>query len=132
MDTEDGIRDVAVTGVQTCALPIYSNTGNNTDTLGITNALMAGLPVINFETAATGLNALRQVTNTKSNVTENAAASLPLFGQPATSTEGMVMEGTTATGWVLPGGLADPWSMNPDHLSGVYMCFDPQGAANPT
>src|SRR5687768_2356192 len=87
MDTEDGIRDVAVTGVQTCALPIYSNTGNNSDTLVVTNALMAGLPVINFETAATGLNALRQVTNSKSNVTENAAASLPLFGQPATSTK---------------------------------------------
>src|SRR6266436_2383934 len=25
---EDGIRDVAVTGVQTCALPIYEHTGN--------------------------------------------------------------------------------------------------------
>src|SRR2546422_1681943 len=25
---EDGIRDVAVTGVQTCALPIYFNFGN--------------------------------------------------------------------------------------------------------
>src|SRR2546422_3585646 len=27
---EDGIRDVAVTGVQTCALPIYSSTGELT------------------------------------------------------------------------------------------------------
>ncbi len=109
-----------------------SNNGNNNFTLGVTNALMTGLPVINFETAATGLNALRTVTNSKSNVTENAAASLPLFGQPTTSTKGMIMEGTSATGWVLPGGVVDPWTINPDYLSGVYMCFDPQGAANPS
>ena len=26
---EDGIRDIGVTGVQTCALPIYNNNNNN-------------------------------------------------------------------------------------------------------
>ncbi len=120
------------TVVASTQLTTDSNNGNNSDTLNVTNALMPSLPVVNFETAASGINAMRLITNAKSNVTENAAASLPLFGQPTTSTKGMIMEGTTATGWVLPGGLVDPWTINPDHLSGVYMCFDPQGAANPS
>jgi hypothetical protein len=108
-----------------------SNIGNNTDTLEVTNALMTGLPVVDFETVASGMNAMRVVTNTKSNVTENTAASLPFNGQPASSTKGMIMEGTNATSWLTPGGATNPWTVNPDHFSAAYMCFAPQGAANP-
>src|SRR2546422_6347748 len=51
---EDGIRDVAVTGVQTCALPIFGrlflgSTGtiraNNNTTITLTGAGNASLPV---------------------------------------------------------------------------------------
>src|SRR2546430_10155369 len=38
---EDGIRDLTVTGVQTCALPIFSLTGSGT-ALGIVTALQFG------------------------------------------------------------------------------------------
>src|SRR5256884_6748288 len=36
---EDGIRDVAVTGVQTCALPIYGETIKHARTLGAPDLL---------------------------------------------------------------------------------------------
>ena len=36
---EDGIRDVAVTGVQTCALPIFKNTEEANDKLPLGNGV---------------------------------------------------------------------------------------------
>src|SRR2546429_5135616 len=46
---EDGIRDVAVTGVQTCALPIYTNVANLklkwAATTGTTNTNLEDSPV---------------------------------------------------------------------------------------
>src|SRR2546429_6936681 len=41
---EDGIRDVAVTGVQTCALPIYSEAAN--DFASLLDRVSAGAEVI--------------------------------------------------------------------------------------
>jgi hypothetical protein len=104
-----------------------SDPSNNSETLTVTNSLMASLPVINFETPATGINAMRLITSPKSMITEGVAASLPFNGQPASSTKGMVMEGTTATGWVMPVGITDPWTNNPDHFSASYMCFSATG-----
>ena len=38
----------------------------------------------------------------------------------------MIMEATSATGWNIPvPGVNDPWTSNPDHQAGVYICFDP-------
>ncbi len=104
------------------------NAGNNADTLIVTNALMAGLPALNFETSATGINATRVVTNSKSAVSESTAASSPLT---PTSTKGMVMEGGANAAWQMPVGVTDPWTSNPDHFSAIYMCFSPAGG-NPT
>ena len=102
-----------------------SDNTNNSTTISVTNALMAGIPTLNFETAATSINAMRLVTNPKSNIAESTAASLPLNGAPATSTKGMLMDGTTSTGWLMPVGLTDPWTNNPDHFAGAYLCFSP-------
>src|SRR5687768_18135841 len=61
---EDGIRDVAVTGVQTCALPIYRDRGEtHRDVVLIpasahgtnpASAAMAGMRVVVVATAPTG------------------------------------------------------------------------------
>ncbi len=101
---------------------------NNTITYTISNATFTSLPpVFNFETPTTGIAALRAVTRPKSTITEGAAASRPLNGAPATSTKGMIMEATSTTGWVVPVGITDPWTNNPDFFSAVYICFNPAG-----
>ncbi len=108
-----------------------SDASNNSLTLNVTNSLMAGMPALTFETPANGIGALRIVTNGKSNIQESNVASLPFNGQPASSTKGMLMESNSTTGWIMPVGLTDPWTNNPEHFSAAYMCFDPQGASNP-
>ncbi len=101
---------------------------NNSVTYTISNATFTSLPpVFNFETPTTGIAALRTVTNAKSAITEGAAASLPLNGQPTTSTKGMIMEATSTTGWVVPVGITDPWTNNAEFFSAVYICFNPAG-----
>ncbi len=101
---------------------------NNSVTYTISNATFTSLPpVFNFETPTTGIAALRAVTNAKSAITEGAAASLPLNGQPTTSTKGMIMEATSTTGWVVPVGITDPWTNNAEFFSAVYICFNPAG-----
>src|SRR2546428_9656881 len=49
---EDGIRDLIVTGVQTCALPILTLTNSGTATLSITSIALAGLNPGDFAIAA--------------------------------------------------------------------------------
>src|SRR5690606_16044159 len=68
----------------------------------------------------------------KSAISEGTAASVPLFGSPATSTKGMIMEGTTSTGWLMPVGITDPWVNNPDHFSAAYICFAPTNPPSST
>ncbi|MBK0401888.1 T9SS type A sorting domain-containing protein [Adhaeribacter sp. BT258] len=102
-----------------------ANASNNADTLNITNSLITGMPVtLNFETVATGITRFRKVVNPKSNIAEDVAAS---FG--ATSTKGLIMDGVNHAGWVMPSGLTDPWTTNPDNFAGAYICFDSTGAA---
>ncbi len=103
-------------------MPGDSDASNNSMTLNVTNSLMAGLPALNFETPATGIGAVRIVTNGKSDIEENAAASLGTG-----STKGMLMKATTASGWIMPVGITDPWTNNPDFFSAAYMCFNPAG-----
>ncbi len=118
--------------VVTVTNPGDPEAGNNTVTYTISNATFPGLPpVFNFETPTTGIAALRTVTRTKSAITESAAASRPLIGAPATSTKGMLMEATTATGWVMPVGITDPWTNNPDFFSAAYICFTPPTGTSP-
>ncbi len=118
--------------VVTATNPNDPETGNNSVTYSIANASFPALPpIFDFETPATGVAALRVVTNGKSSITEGTAASQPLAGQPATSSKGMIMDANAAAGWLIPGGVTDPWTVNPDFKSAVYICFAPQGAANP-
>ncbi|KAA9333612.1 T9SS type A sorting domain-containing protein [Adhaeribacter soli] len=97
------------------------NATNNTITYTITNATLTGMPpVIDFETATTDLSIMRVVKGTKGNVTEGTGAS---FG--TTSTEGMIMDATSATGWTIPAGPTNPWTNNLDNFAGTYLCFNP-------
>ena len=68
---------------------------------------------------------LHIVTKSKSAITEGAAASQPLFGQP--QLKGIIMEGVTDPSWVMPVGITDPWTNNPDHFSAAYVCLSPAG-----
>src|SRR5688572_21089475 len=118
--------------VVTVTNPNDPELANNSVTYTIGNASFTSIPpVFNFETPATGMAALRVVTKGKGAVTEGTAASQPLNGQPATSSKGLIMDANSSSGWVIPGGVTDPWTTNPDFLSAVYICFAPQGAANP-
>ncbi len=118
--------------VVTVTNPNDPDPSNNTITYTIANATFPNIPpIFDFEAPASGIAALRLVTNSKAAITEGAAASRPLNGQPATSSKGMIMDANTATGWVIPGGVVDPWSTNMDFFSAAYICFAPQGAANP-
>src|SRR5690606_12749898 len=102
-------------------LPGDSNPANDSLTIQVANSLMpAGSVSIDFETPATGVNAMRVVTNTHSNIIENGAAAT------GGSAKGMIMDGVNSAAWVVPSGINNPWSNNPDHFSAVYMCFTPQ------
>ncbi len=103
------------------------NASNNSTTKVVTNARFTTLPQLNFETPATGINAMRLVTNTRSNIFEDPAASLGTG-----STKGLVLDAMTSTSWAIPVGINDPWTTNPEHFAAAYICFDPQGATNPT
>jgi hypothetical protein len=118
MSTSGPYRIIART-----VLPGDLATANDADTLDATNSLMAGFPVpFDFETAATGLARFSKVTNPKSNIAENAAAS---FGTG--STKGIMMDGVDHAGWVAPAGVMDPWTVNPGNFAGAYICFNPAG-----
>ncbi|MBK0401882.1 T9SS type A sorting domain-containing protein [Adhaeribacter sp. BT258] len=114
-------------GVHTFAaqtnLPNDAVAVNNDTTLTITNALVPTLPAkFDFETPVTGMNKLYKVTNAKSNIWEDAAAS---FGTG--STKGMIMDGVGHAGWVPPVGVVDTWTSNSDNFSGIYICISPAG-----
>lgn len=113
--------------IQVCtALPGDQVPANDCTTKLVTNSAFTTLPInINFETPATGLATVQAITNTRSALSENTAASLPLAGQPATSTKGLVMEGIDNPAWVIPAGVTDPWTTNPEHLSAIKLCFAP-------
>ncbi|MFC5270637.1 T9SS type A sorting domain-containing protein [Adhaeribacter terreus] len=94
---------------------------NDADTLMVANSLMPAGPVnINFEVPASGLNAMRVVTNARSNIKESTAAATGTG-----STKGMIMDGVINTAWVVPSGTIAPWTSNPDHFSATYLCFTP-------
>jgi hypothetical protein len=96
---------------------------NNSATYNITNAYSAGLPAAyDFESAATGIAQLHKVIKTKSNIVESTGAS-----NGAGSTKGLIMDGVSNTGWVVPGGTANPWTINPENFSAIYTCFNPSG-----
>ncbi len=104
--------------VATANLPGDANPANNSVTKTVTNAMFTSLPAFDFETAASGLPALRTITNAQSGISENTAAS---FGTG--STKGMIMEGGTLSTWTIPTGSANPWTMNPAHLASASFCF---------
>ncbi|KAA9333617.1 T9SS type A sorting domain-containing protein [Adhaeribacter soli] len=104
------------------ALPGDANAANNATTVTVTNSLSAGLPQLNFETPATGIGAMRIVTNARSAVTEGAGAS-----NGSGSTKGLIMDGVNHTGWTLPTTGINAWASNPDHFSSATICFSPAG-----
>jgi hypothetical protein len=94
---------------------------NNCTTKQVSNSSFSTLPItLNFETPATGSGTLRSVTRTNSAISEGTAAS-----QGTGSTKGLIMEGVTNAGWILPAGTTDPWSVNQNNFSAVYLCFSP-------
>jgi hypothetical protein len=102
-------------------LPGDNTPANDSDTLKVTNSLIpSGNISLDFETPANGLDALRKVTNARSAVKEDTAAS----HGPA-STKGIIMDGVGNTAWLTPTGVNGPWISNPEHFAGVYMCFTP-------
>lgn len=103
----------------TALLPNDSDNANDTLSLKVVNYQQATLPVaLNFETPASGLGSMAVVTKANSAVTEGAAAS-----NGTGSTKGLIMDGVDNTNWVLPGGTANAWNMNPDNFSAAYLCL---------
>ena len=93
---------------------------NNSNTLTVANALLPNMPVaLDFETPLGGLDATVVTTRKNSAITEAAAAS-----KGTGSTKGMIMEGIDNTNWVVPVGLTNPWTNNPDNFSSIKMCLD--------
>ncbi|HSI91066.1 MAG TPA: hypothetical protein VK927_08115, partial [Adhaeribacter sp.] len=122
--------DLSAPGAHTIDVRIVSNTdpdlSNNEITYSVSNATIPSLPImLDFETPATGTNAMRVITQTRSNVTEGAAAA-------RSGATGMIMDGVDNAGWVTPVGVIDPWTNNLDHHSAVYMCFNPSAGGIPT
>jgi hypothetical protein len=119
--------NLAASGSYTIVVTI-SKTGdpeaaNNTFTYTVSNATFTGLPpVFDFEPGGSGVAQLRVITKSKSNVTENTAASSTIG---VTSTKGMIMDGVDQPSWLIPAGVTDPWLNNPDNFSAVYICFNP-------
>jgi hypothetical protein len=100
---------------------------NNTIAYTISNATFPSLPIsLDFETPASGVAAMRAISQPKANITEGTGASSPLG---ATSTKGMIMDGVTDATWITPGGATDPWSTNLTHHAAAYICFNPSGGA---
>ncbi|KAA9331134.1 T9SS type A sorting domain-containing protein [Adhaeribacter soli] len=100
---------------------------NDTTTKAVSNSLFATLPIsLDFETNNTGLTALKQVVNSNSTLAEDAGAS---SGTPS-STKGLVMAGVSSSAWTMPLPTVNPWTMNPNHLAGVYLCFNPVSGAD--
>ncbi|KAA9331133.1 beta strand repeat-containing protein [Adhaeribacter soli] len=100
---------------------------NDTTTKAVSNSLFPTLPIsLDFETNNTGLTALKQVVNSNSTLAEDAGAS---SGAPS-STKGLVMSGISSSGWTMPVPTVNPWTMNPNHLAGVYLCFNPVSGAD--
>ncbi len=97
---------------------------NNSATYTVSNSSYSGLPpVFNFEPAGNGVTQMNTVTNTRSAIAEGTAAS---FG---TSTQGLIMDGVNHTSWIVPVGVVDPWTSNPENFSAAYICFDPRGGS---
>jgi parallel beta-helix repeat protein len=113
----------AYTIVASTSLSTDSEASNNSFTKQVSNSSFNTLPItLNFETPATGSGTLRSVTRTNSAISEGTAAS-----QGTGSTKGLIMEGVTNTGWILPAGATDPWSVNQNNFSAVYLCFSTGG-----
>ncbi|MFC5270638.1 T9SS type A sorting domain-containing protein [Adhaeribacter terreus] len=110
------------------SLTTDANAANDTLSATIGNSLLTNTPIVfDFETAATGLGALRAITNSNSNIIESAAAS-----HGTSSTNGMIMDGASSTQWSTPAGTVNPWTNNPNHFSAVYFCFTPNTAPQDT
>jgi hypothetical protein len=112
--------------VVTSSLSGDANPANNSVTKVVTNAALQGLPSLDFDTPTSGLTVMQVVTKTRSAVNENAGASLGV-----TSTKGLIFDATANAAWVTPAGVTDPWTSNPEHFAGAYVCFNPAGG-NPT
>lgn len=94
--------------------------GNDTLRYTLKNALYANLPLtFDFETTTTDLSAFQVKTNRLSGVTAGAGAS---FGA---GTQGMILEGKNDTTWLMPVGLTNPWTSNPENFAAAYFCVTP-------
>lgn len=97
------------------------NAMNDTTSIKAINSLISALPVtLDFETAAAGMSVFQKTLNSNSNIMETTAGT-------ASGPKVMVMEGTSASGWVMPAGTVDPWTTNPNHLAKAKICINPAG-----
>jgi hypothetical protein len=90
----------------------------------VANSRFTTLPQLNFETLSTGIGSMRLVTNSRSNIYENPAAS-----NGTGSTKGLILDAVANGGWQMPVTATDPWSVNPEHAAAAYICFSPAGGA---
>ncbi len=100
------------------------NAINDTASVKATNSLLPALPVtLDFESATTGLGVFQKVTNSHSNIMEATAAST------GSGTKVLILEGVPSASWVIPTGVVDPWTANPNHKAIAKICVNPAGGA---
>ena len=98
------------------------NASNDTTSIKATNSLLPALPVsLDFETAPAGLSVFQKTLNTNSGITEGPVS---LAGPGA---KAMIMDGRTASNWVIPAGTLDPWNTNPAYKAEAKICINPAG-----
>ena len=93
--------------------------GNDTASVKATNSLIPTLPVsLDFETSINGLGVFQKVLNTNSRISEISAGA-------AAGPKVLIMDGVTASNWVIPAGTIDPWAPNPNYKAVAKICINP-------
>ena len=109
---------VAKTGLST-----DGNANNDSTIQSVVNSLLPALPVmLDFEGSTTGLGVFQTTIGTNAGIAEGVGASNGTISQ-----KGLIMDGKTYAGWVIPGGATDPWATNTNNLATARICIDPAG-----